>query len=241
MDTSDDVGLHSACLEDHFSRDRVRPLPEYYQPLPFEPEVVLRLQEWSQGTGSPLLWLGGPSFEGLDSSNPLTLLASKVIDLVDENHLSVISYFCHIQRKDGSASGETQALVALMYALIRQLVELLPPRFDSHKDLSEERFSHLSGTLDSWEEALDVFEDLLEFVPGPKIFCIIDGLHVLDYRSIQRPLALLLGRLRKGGDKLRVLFTTSGRSYCLGQETEVRENLFIENFRNGLALDAMAL
>ncbi|KAI7772941.1 hypothetical protein LA080_012971 [Diaporthe eres] len=237
----DDVGLRSACLEDHFSRDRIRPLLDYYQPLPFEPEVISRLQEWSQGTRSFLLWIGGPFVEGPDSSNPLTLLASKVIELTDENHLSVISYFCHIRRTDGIASRETQSLVALLYALIRQLIELLPPRFDSDTDLSQGRFSRLSGTLDSWEEALNVFEDVLELVPGPTVFCIIDGLHVLDYRSIQRPLTLLLARLRKGGHKLRVLFTTSGRSYCLGQEIQAHENLTIENFRCGLAVDAIAL
>lgn len=201
----------------------------------------MRLQEWSQGSRSSLLWLDGPFFEGPDFSNPLALLASKVIDLMDEHHLSVISYFCQTRRAEGTASRETQELVALMYALIRQLIELLPPRFDSGKDLSQERFSRLSGTLDSWEEALAVFEDVLEFVPGPTVYCIIDGLHVLDYRRIQPPLANLLGRLRSGGDKLRVLFTTSGRSFCLGQEIKAGENLFIDHFRSGLALDALSL
>lgn len=241
MELSDDVGFRSACLEDHFCRGRIRPLLDNYGPLPFEPEVISRLQEWSQGSRSSLLWLGGPFVEGPDSSNPLTLLASKVIDLMDENHLSVISYFCHIRRTDGTASRETQSLVALLYALIRQLIELLPPRVDTDRDLSQQRFSRLSGTIDSWEEALNVFEDVLELVLEPMVFCIIDGLHVLDYRSIQSSLALLLARLRKSGHKLRVLFTTSGRSYCLGQETKAHENLMVANFRSGLAVDAIAL
>lgn len=241
IESCDDVGLRSACLEDRFCRGQVRPLPVIYEPLPFEPEAIVRLQEWVQGRRSSLLWLGGPSFEGPDFSNPLALLASKVIDLMDEHHLSVISYFCQTRRADETASPETQELVALMYSLIRQLIELLPPRFDSGKDLSQERFSRLSGTLDSWEEALAVFEDVLEFVPGPTVYCIIDGLHVLDYRRIQPPLGLLLGRLRNAGDKLRVLFTTSGRSYCLGRETNTRENLVIDHFRSGLASDAISL
>lgn len=190
---------------------------------------------------SSLLWLAGPVVEGLDSSNPLTLLASKVIDMTDEHHLSVISYFCHIRRADGIASRATRSLVALLYALIRQLIELLPPRFDSEKDLSKERFSRLDGTLDSWEEALDVFKDVLELIPGSAVFCIIDGLHMLDFRSIQQPLALLLGQLRSSGPKLRVLFTTSGRSYCLGREIKSHENIVIENFRGGLATYALAL
>lgn len=241
MKSCDDVGLRSACLEDYFCRDQVRPLPDLYEPLPFEPEVAVRLQEWSQGSRCSLLWLGGPFFEGPDSSNPLTLLASKIIDLMDEHHLSVVSYFCQIRRTDENTASETQELVALMYTLIRQLIELLPPRFDSDKDLSQERFDCLSGTLDSWTEALDVFEDVLELVPGPTVYCIIDGLDVLDYRRIQPPLAHLLGRLRNGGDKLRVLFTTSGRSYCLGREAQAGETLFIEHFRRGLALDAISL
>jgi hypothetical protein len=201
----------------------------------------LRLKEWSQGTTSSLLWLTGPVVDVLDSSNPLTLLASRVVDMTDESNLNVISYFCHIRRADGTASRETRSLVALLYALIRQLIELLPPRFDSEKDLSKERFSRLNGTLDSWEEALDMFKDVLELVPGSAVYCIIDGLHVLDYRSIQQPLCLLLGRFRDRGPKLRVLFTTSGRSYCLGREIKAHENIVIDNFRDGLATYAISL
>lgn len=211
------------------------------QPPPFEPEVILRLKEWSQGTTSSLLWLAGPVVETVDFSNPLTLLASRVIDMTDENRLSVISYFCYIRCADGAASREVRSLVALLYALIRQLIELLPPRFDSEKDRSKERFSRFNGTLDSWEEALDAFKDILELVPGSAVFCIIDSLHVLDYRSIQQPLARLLGRLRNSGKKLRVLFTTSGRSYCLGREIKAHENIVIDNFRDGLATYALVL
>lgn len=194
-----------------------------------------RLSEWSQGTASPMLWLDGPFVEGPDSSNPLTLLAGKVIEVTDENRLNVISYFCDIRRTDGAAPREVQALVALLYALIRQLIELLPPRFDLDVDLSEERFLRLKGDIGSWEEALQLFRDLLELVPGSAVFCVIDGLHVLDYRSIQRPLTLLLGQLRHSNNRLRVLFTTSGRSYCLGKEMRAHEIVAIDGYRSNIA------
>ncbi|KAG8157862.1 hypothetical protein KVR01_012134 [Diaporthe batatas] len=237
----DDIETRSASLEDHFCRDQVRPRLESDQPLPFEPDVILRVKEWSQDTASSLLWLSGPFIEVTDSSNPLTLLASRVIDLADEHHLNVISYFCHIRHTNGTISREEQSLVALLYALIRQLVELLPPRFDSERDLSKERFSRLGGTIASWEESLDVMEDILSLVPGTAVFCIIDGLDVLDHRSIRRPLTLLLGRIRQSSPKLKVLFTTSGRCYCLGQEIKAHENIVIDNFRDGLATYDLAL
>lgn len=241
MELFDDIEIRSASLEDHFCRDQVRPRLESDDPLPFESDAILRLKEWSQGATSSLLWLAGPVVEGIDSRNPLTLLASRVIDLTDDNHLNVISYFCHMRRAHGIVSREVRSLVALLYAMIRQLIELLPPRVDSEKHLSNERFSRLKGTLDSWEEALNVMEDVLALVPGTAVFCIIDGLDVLDYRSIQQPLALLLKRLRNSAPKLRVLFTTSGRSYCLGQEIKAQENMVIDNFRGGLATYALAL
>lgn len=178
-----------------------------------------------------MLWLDGPSTEGPDSDNPLMLLAGKIINATDENHLNIISYFCEIPRyADRAVSREIQALVALLYALIRQLIELLPPRFSSIVDFSEERFLGLEGTLESWEEALHVFRDLLELVPGSVLFCVIDGLHVLDYKTIEKPLALLLGQLRHTNNKLRVLFTTSGRSYCLGREMKFNESVVIEGY-----------
>lgn len=110
---------------------------------------------------------------------------------------------------------EVQAMLSLVYALTRQLVELLLPRFDTPIDLSDKRFTRLDGTAGSWTETVAVFRDLVQLVSGGAI-CVIDGLHWLDDRSTEVYLEEFFGVLREG--KLRVVFTTTGRSACLHNE-----------------------
>lgn len=143
----------------------------------------------------------------------MTVIAGKIIKLTEAAGLPVLSYFCRTVWQDqNDETVEHVAAVALLYALIRQLVELQLPRFDTMVDLSEERFGLLDGSLDTWNMGLALLKDLITLLPRTT-FCIIDGLHWLDDQGTETALEQLVECLRD--EKLRVLFTTTGRAGCL--------------------------
>jgi len=121
-------------------------------------------------------------------------------------------------------------MIALLYSLLRQMIELLLPRFETTTDLSEQRFRGLDGSMDSWQDALSVFQDLLSLMPST-VFCVVDGIHWLDDRSTDTPLRELIDALR--ADKLRLLLTTSGRSGCLLEGLASAETLQIDSLGRG--------
>lgn len=186
---------------------------EAFGTTPLGHNAVARLEEWCQGLCAPLPWLEGPALEMDDFENPLTGAAAKFIRLAEMHNLTVVSYFCELPRHGPYQGGpEEKAAISLLYALLRQMIEAMPARLETTVDLSERRFTELDGTLETWSKATALLHDVLSTVSGV-VFCIIDGLHWLDARITDIPLAELLQVLRK--DNLRVLFTTSGRSGCL--------------------------
>ncbi|KAK2601175.1 hypothetical protein N8I77_010643 [Diaporthe amygdali] len=241
VSSSNEVALNSRHLEDFFSRDRVRLRANDSASMPFEPEIIARITDWSKCEAVPMLWIDGPAMDCEEEHNPLTMLATQLIELTAASRLHVISYFCEISRTVKEVERETQATVALIYSLIRQLIELLPPEFEAPVDLSEARFRHLDGTLKSCDEAMRMFQGVLDLVPAASVFCFIDGLHLMDDERVEESLQLFLRQLRCGYGKLRVLFTTSGRSACLAKELKVEETLMIDSYRKGIAAHGLDL
>ncbi|ROW17317.1 hypothetical protein VPNG_01369 [Cytospora leucostoma] len=220
-----DVALNSRHLEDSFSRERIRISTDSFSPTTVTSDLVIRLSEWAQGLHSFILWLDGPATEMDELESPLTNLAAKFIDLASTNNLHVVSYFCEIPRTvPEGATREIKGAISLLYALLRQMVEILLPRLETDVDLSEERFLGLDGTMDSWPEALTVLRDLMGLTPGI-VYCVIDGFHLLDDETTDEPLEQLLEILR--GGRLRVLFTTAGRSGCLLSILEPEETFVV--------------
>lgn len=93
------------------------------------PKTLARLSEWSTASSSSqVLWLEGPHIEADDFENPVTMMAAKFVDLADRSRVPVMSYFCQLSRHEQLRPGNTremQAMTALLYALLRQMVELL--------------------------------------------------------------------------------------------------------------------
>lgn len=220
----EDVVINSRHLEDYFCRSRVRLSPDDFGPIAGGEEAVTRLSEWSQGLHPPMLWFEGPTLEADDFENPLTSIAAKFVSMVAAHQLEVISYFCEVPRASTDHNTpEAEGAISLLYALLRQLVEKLPPRLDTAVDLSEARFKKLDGSMNNWTEAIELLGDVLSVLRGV-VFCVIDGLHWLDGEGTDAPLAQLLTALRH--DRLRVFFTTCGRSACLLDYLE-RDEIFI--------------
>lgn len=174
-------------------------------------------------------------------ANPVTVLATQLLRLADTRGIPTLSYFCELRRgerlRTGNVSRETQAAVALVCALIRQAVELLPPPplqptaagetgEATAVDLSEQRFRQVDGTVLAWDEAVGVLRDVLERLPRT-VVCVIDEIQWLDDSST----AVYLGGLVKAlwrQERVKVLFTTAGRSRCLLRELDASEVLEFE-------------
>jgi hypothetical protein len=228
--TVEDISLTSAHLEDYFHRDRVRLPHDHFSPHSFPTRVLQRLSDWTAGTVPSIFWIDGPPLDADDLENSVTLLAATFINMAAQSGLPVLSYFCELRRGEQireSESPQSQATISLLYALVRQMVELLLPVFETDVDLSRQRFSRLDGSTPSWPEALGLFTELVALMPD-KVFCVVDGAHWLDERSTEILLADLVQTLRESGFK--VLVTTSGRSPSLRQAVADEEALALELF-----------
>ncbi|KAJ3576728.1 hypothetical protein NPX13_g3610 [Xylaria arbuscula] len=228
--TSEEVLLSSKHLEDFFHRDRIRLDDDRIGPVGISSGVVRRVSEWMKSATSHFLWLEGPRIVADDASNPVTVLADRIIHLAEENGIPAISYRCELRREEslrpGNQSREAQAMISLICALIRQMIELLLPEFQAKANLSAGRFNDLDGCILSWSESVRLFRDLLPLMPDT-LLCVIDGLHWLDERSVTGYLEELLKAMR--GSKMRVLFTTTGRSACLRQQLLADETYCVES------------
>ncbi|KAL5365190.1 hypothetical protein BJX96DRAFT_158715 [Aspergillus floccosus] len=195
-----------------------------------EDSVMISLQQWASNARSQVLAVGGAPTTVFPS--PVALISACYASLARKEGLPVVSHFCSLptQERDGMTVYE-QALIALAYSLLRQLIDCLPPVLEGHTacDLSPDRFKPLNGTLTSWKEVLSLIDILLHYAP-PLVVCVIDGLDVIQHEStdlrIRSLVRTLLAHTRhepvstpEGGLSqnvlLKVLFTVAGRPSSL--------------------------
>ncbi|KAI1659700.1 hypothetical protein F4813DRAFT_351692 [Daldinia decipiens] len=227
---SEEIVLNSKHLEDFFHRDRVRLPDGSFNSARISSKIIGRLGEWVKDKSSRLLWLEGPLIEAADFDNPITILANKIVELTESSRIPVISYCCEIRRREqlkpGNDTREAQSCVALVCALIRQMAELLLPRFTTHSDFSLNRLQLIDGSILCWSQMLDLFQDLLSLMPNTML-CIIDSFQWLDDRTTTIYLEELVQAIRNSG--LKCLFTTTGRSACLIEQLQANETVVIES------------
>lgn len=220
--------MNSIDLEDFFFRDRIRLPCEPASPGMVAAEALAFLAEWTKSADIGIAAISGPDYEGDELEDPMPMLAAQFIDFAVRSNVPVVSYFCELRRartKKLQDTKEMQGLIQLTYGIIRQLVEMMLPEFECDKDLSKRRFDRLDGSPRTWSEAVAVLQDLQELLPG-KTFFVIDGLQWLDDSSTSEHLRHLVDSLRS--DKLKVLFTTSGRSRCLLDRLSREEMLILD-------------
>ncbi|KAK7413762.1 hypothetical protein QQX98_007329 [Neonectria punicea] len=232
---ADDVARNSMHLEAFFDRDRVRIPCDRFAPARIPRETLSRLIEWSADLASQMLWIEGPPSEADGIENPLSIFAASFVDLASQSGFPVMSYFCelprhHQLRPDSDESPVMQGVISLVSALLRQMIELVLPIFETETDLSEARFRLFAGTAGSWDEAMALFRDLGKLMP-PRLFCVIDGLHWFDDRTVEKYLADLVQVLRNC--EFKTLWTTTGRSASLRDEVSLSETLQMANFNSG--------
>lgn len=165
----------SSPLQDYFdNNEQIYPFGRD-QRLEISSSIAKALFDWTQTNASVPLAIEGSRPLGL--TGRLTLVSACYISVARKHNIPVISHFCAASPRANKKAG----LIALVYSLIRQLIELVPPMLDcdSNCDLSGERFRRLNGTIASWNDALAILDTLLLYRP-PVLFCVIDALDVLE-------------------------------------------------------------
>lgn len=217
-----DTRLWSAHLEDHYSSKQIYPFPETPQEFYAETDFVSRLSEFTTTLGSQVLYATArfrPSGQNL-----LRLSAAKYAFLARTNEVPVISFFCL------PLSDDPGQLIALLYALIRQAVELLEDSTSTSAHLTEENFNALEGMVDTWDSALQLFSETVRNIRLPQLVFVIDGVNLLeddfdqDAQERMRGLVRVLKEIACPDAVkdciIKVLFTTAGRSSCLCEELD---------------------
>ncbi|KAH6995839.1 hypothetical protein BKA56DRAFT_472670, partial [Ilyonectria sp. MPI-CAGE-AT-0026] len=236
--SAEEVALNSAHLEAFFDRERVRMERCRFNAACVAIPTLSRLERWSTGSASHMLWIEGLPNGADRVYNCMSLLSASIISCASHSGVPVISYFCELPREhqlrpDSDESKTRQGLMALVSALLRQMVEHLPPVVETEIDLTEARFRLLDGTSKPkpWDDAMAMFRELATLMPE-KVFCVIDGLNRFDGyydKSTEPCLAELIQVLRDCNFK--VLWTTSGRSGALTEHISFSEALHLQNYK----------
>jgi len=238
------VGLQSVSkdLQDYFGNDQ--------QVLDLDPDVrlladadtVFALAEWTKSVKSQVIAVACRL-----TPCHTSLISAFYVSLARQNKIPIISHFCSLPQHEprGESAAAGQGLVALAYSLARQLIEFLPPVLDcdSTCDLSPDRFRKFDGTLASWKEVLSVIDTLLYFAP-PVLFCVINGLHLLEDSSTQSCITSLVHTLVTHTKRwvsataktpnmnpqkllLKVIFTTAGPPSSLLSEMATDQLIYV--------------
>ena len=129
---------------------------------PADPAFVTRLNAFTANTESAILY-ACRRFLG-EATEPLQRSAAVYISLAREAEIPVISYFCRLSHDEPpiGRTRETIELSALLCAMIRQLVNILPGQLRSEApSLDLQRFAELDGTLRTWEQGISILGDLM--------------------------------------------------------------------------------
>ncbi|KAI9163967.1 hypothetical protein HJFPF1_05602 [Paramyrothecium foliicola] len=214
-------------LEDYFSWEDVNPQLDTSLPLLAEAAFVARLDTFTNAMESQVLYAFIQHHHA--DSNLLQQSAWAYATLARQAGVPVISYFCslHGVEPTDTRTRESVQLTGLLYAMIRQLVDLAPDDLASQNtNVTWSRFANLDGTTHTLQDAIYLLEQLLQCTQLPMLLFVIDGLNVLENDSqgstdealdeLVRCLNGLSAPGAVGSERImKMLFTTSGISDVL--------------------------
>ncbi|KAL4943194.1 hypothetical protein BDV06DRAFT_190459 [Aspergillus oleicola] len=213
----------SAHLQEHFDHEHQFASHDPGTNIAVDDNVVETLKQWATDTYSQVLAIGSASNTAGGSyfRNRAAQISSCYAILAREINAPIVTFFCSPGQtpRDGMTPFQ-QGLIALVYSLIRQLLEYLPPVLNgsSTHTVKAENFTLLDGGLTSWKEILSLIDTLLYYAP-PLLMCIVDGLDRLSDPSTDeyiRPLVrIFVSHTRNPDDSspgrqsvlLKILFT----------------------------------
>jgi hypothetical protein len=211
--TSEEVAVNSLCLETFFSQRRILLVGPPFKPATINRKTMLRLAEWSQtSTPSQTLWIRSRNTPCRGLENNCTRIGVKIIELARRANVPIISYFCQedcINSSVSQSAGTSGSieLTSMLYALIRQTIQILPKESKIDLDMSDARFQRLDGSKAVWDDALTLLGVLLLSV-RLTAFCVLEGIQWLEHGNSAKKVEALLKTLRRSS--LNVLLITSG-------------------------------
>ncbi|KAL4927695.1 uncharacterized protein BDV17DRAFT_122687 [Aspergillus undulatus] len=223
----------SAHLQEYFDHNGQRGSHDPGTDIVVGANVIETLKQWATDTYSQILAIG--SFPNASGTPYFTSHAGQIsacyANLAQDTKSPIITFFCSPQQTTKEGMTAFQAgLIALVYSLIRQLLEYLPPVLNgsSTHTVKAENFTLLDGTLASWKEVLSLIDTLLYYAP-PLLMCVIDGLDKLSDPStdeyIRSLVRIFVCHTRNPEDSspgrqsvlLKILFTVDGELDVLFQ------------------------
>lgn len=229
-----EIQFQSRQYEEFFDWDQVHLFSESFEPIMADSTFVMRLKAFTETMESQMMYAHN-RYQGTES-NSLAKAIAKYISLARESNVPVVSYFCRISSEEAppNRTKESIELSALLYAMIRQVVNLLPAELDKNAPMFDQtRLASLDGTLRTWDAAVSLFRDLVNSVRLPMLLVVIDGLvfleddfeHSTDGKidKLIRCLKELVDSSEVDGPILKILFTTEGLSDPLCQELDERD------------------
>ena len=246
------VQVYGEMLSDHvFGQGAMESLLDVPQAVTLPNEMFTRLREWISSEKSEILWVAGPNDHCYPSK--MSAIAATMVKLFAEAKPMVVFHFCDLPSPRTIQAGQSVeeiGLISMVYSMIQQLIEHVPPQFDSSNDFGLNRFTPLDGNISTLDGALELFRDLITLCL-PYIVFIVDGIERLDYHKGQQGCKEFVNTLRQLNTMeprkdepqciYKVLFTTAGKPGALMQTLECREILLQDERRGSLNIDRVEL
>lgn len=201
-------------LQRYLQPDQVEKLLAGNKRLTITRDIYHRLQKWSTGRESKVLWIRGPVSVPRPSQNTKT--AASIAQLAIKNEISVAAYFCAPQRQLANPPQPREVrLMSLVYSLLAQLAMKLPPE-------RVPQLEALDDTPSSTRKAIVALKELISSQRGI-LFAVIDNIQTLeDFQNPQQMadlgslLSCLISANKTTADhRIKVCLTTNDPAKCL--------------------------
>lgn len=224
-----DVGVFTTHLEEFHDWEKVYPFHHDPQTILDDPVVVARLENFTTSMSSQILYLYDEPYAA-DHPHFLQQAVGAYILFARQQCIPVVSYFCtppH-EKPPANRTRESIELCSAMYSMLRQMINLLPSDFVARKAMfTEAALNELDGKLTTWNQALEMFTELVDCLGLPVILFVIDGLNLVEDHPRSHTFAKatsLVCRLRSivemraKSRMVKVLFSTEGTSHILSSQ-----------------------
>ena len=211
--------------------------------LALDQRIAGALERWTLDSASALLYLEAAAYSAEARAPQTTVAAARIVDTADKLGLPTLSFFCdtpltaetgHLT-SDDEAGSVSPPLLGLVYSLIFQLTQLLPPLTNIASLVDVSQIASLNASYTSWPLALQILSKLLDVGP-PFLLCVVDGFHAFETPDVDStPSRELLGVFQTATEVehkvFKVLFTDSRRAFSLVQAIPWEKREIVEGTR----------
>ncbi|CAD6588021.1 MAG: hypothetical protein ASARMPRED_003382 [Alectoria sarmentosa] len=211
--------------------------------LALDQRIVVALERWTLDDTSTLIYLEAAAYSAEARSPQVTVAAANIVESADKIEVPTISFFCDVPLtsdvehlgSDDQVASTSPPLLGLVYSLIFQLSQLLPPLTNIGSLITFSQVASLKASFSSWSLALRILSKLLVVAP-PFLLCVIDGFHAFevpetDSKSTRELLSVFQNAMEMEHKIFKVLFTDSRRAFSLVQALPRERREIVEGMR----------